>query len=242
MMTCYTKKKTITIKCWVEGNDDWSAVTFQDPDKIKKIKYLLVPTWVIRPAKGDPEKISKLADKYDRTFPEYAQSGFFMMTPLYWQHYKDGIAWKFDYQKHAHYETWQDAIELIRVGNCERIAINASTGDGYFYDDKKKRISRRFYLDDIQMHCSLIYQGENKRKHQTAKEVYAKLEKHKQVEELKWENIPYYNRGDEGIDDVPVFFFQPSSDRQFQNMMKECDSSFDMKDQIFKRLKILGHK
>jgi len=154
-MKCHSKKKTITIKCWVDGNEDWSVVTFVDPIGADR-NYKVVPTWIIRPANGDPEKIDSLIDKYAKTFPKYAQYPFSVLTKEYFKHYKDAIPWEFDPEKESN-EHISEVVRLIKAKKYKRILIDSTTGDGFCYDEKKRKVPRRIAIDDIGIHGLFKY-------------------------------------------------------------------------------------
>ena len=230
----HSKQKTVTINCWTYGNDDWTIVTSQDPEKTKNILFNAVPTWIIRPAKGDPYKIERLVMKFAKSFPEYAQDTFALVTKNYFKSYKSGFAWRHDTEDI--YDTWENAIECIDKKDYSRFVVDSTYGNGYFYDEKKKPIFKRLFVNLIEMHGRFNYHNP---KHLTPEQVYEKLKKHPQVKNLEWTEIPYYNQDNDGIVRVPTFCFESKSEKQFHSMVKMSEGSWELENLIFKRLNIL---
>jgi hypothetical protein len=232
-----TKKKTITVECWVESNEDFAIVTDQNPEKKKKIKYDIVPTDVL--TSNDPEKIPKLIRKFFKTFPEYAQKPMTVVSKKYWNLYKKGLYWHFDDYENA-YEPWDKAVKLLKEKDYSRFVVDSATGNEFFYDAKARPIPRRFHFDYIKMHGQIRtydYDGGEKLK-MSPQELFDKLKKHPQAKNVRWVDIPYFNRDDNGVTEIPIFEFEPSSNRQFWNILKSAKDCWDVPYVIFKRLKI----
>jgi len=228
------KEIKVTLQMWMDGNEDWVIISKQDPDG-KKCSYSVVPTEVIIPGGKDIEKIQKLIDSYIKTFPKHVKRPFRVVSKEYLKYYLDGISSQFnDYDKA--YLSWNDAVEMIKSGKYDQIVIDAIGLNGFLYDKNKKKIPRCLHIDQIQMHGQLRY---NNPKRLTPEKIYKYLEKHSQVVDLHWEDIPYYNQDDDGkITRVPVFSFKPSGNKQFLNIVN-IENRFNIENEIFKRLKIL---
>jgi len=234
MSILYSKEKIITIKCLVESNDDWSLITFDDDPNVKEeISYYAIPTEVISPAQGDPEKISELTDKFSKTFPKYSPKKFSVITEEYYNHY----TFKFGtYYEGKRKELWKDAVELLYKKDYFRFIIDSSSGDGYFYDKNIKKIYRRFFIDEIISQIRMQEQR-HKDKSRPLKEIFNCLKNNPQVFDLSLKEIPYYNRDNDGINEVPIFYFQPQDYNQFFEISNSRDS-FESNEKIFKYLNI----
>lgn len=237
----FSQKKTVYVRAYVWKGKDFSIVSDKKrPTKVET--FNIVPTRMVEEAEGNPQKLLAIDLKKGVNFElrksdERVFAHLLFVTEKRWEHYKN--------QPHFAYETgdpyaeeFEESLRLLMAMDYGRLVFDHSWWDGFFYTPKGKAISRSFYFgySDSQIWIVQSYGI-------SPEELYKKLEKVSEVEELETEEVPYYNHEPGDPDEVPVFLFRPT-ERQFRAIVKgaleakhTCFSSF-ARQYFIKKLKL----